>query len=217
MAAPSRGLLIVLAAVIVVGAVVLVMKLRGGDEDAPAAPPAVATDRPVRPPITPGTVAQPRPRDDLEGEDDAGALPQRPDRGVKVYVLDNGAEIRDHRGEGMPPPIAPPPMRPDMRTMSSAVTAKIYTALAPIVAECAQGVPAVDRGADPFTYVTMTVQVKGGALTTSDVFPTTHDVNGQSAQTFASCVADKGKSIAVAAPDEADHTDYIVQYPIRLR
>lgn len=216
MARPRRGLAVALAMAVVIGAVAFVLT-RGKKQDSEEKTPEVTRDRPVRPPVAIGTpVAQPRTIDDPVDED--GGVPlERPDRGVKVYVLDNGAVIRDHRGEGVPPPIAPPPMRPDKRTMSSKLTARIYTALAPMVQECAAAVPAVDRGADPFTYVTMTVQVSQGKLTTSDVFPTTHDLNGTSAQTFASCLADKGRGIAVPADDEPDHDDYIVQYPIRLQ
>jgi hypothetical protein len=211
----TRGLLIALAAVAVVAIAIWQWRKRAGD-DAPASGAATGTGGAVPPPIDRRrVVAQPAgPSDDLSD-------PDAPDRSArrepKIYVLDNGAVIRDHRGEGFPPPIAPPPLPPEQRTMNTQLTAKIYLALAPVVRACAAEVPAVDRGDDPFTYVTMTVQVSKGQLTTSDVFPTTHDVKGASEQRFASCVADKGRAIAVAAPDEPDHTDYIVQYPIRLR
>jgi hypothetical protein len=131
--------------------------------------------------------------------------------------MDNGAVVRDHRGSGYGPPITPPPMRPDQRTMNTELTAKIYQQLSPMVAACGREVPAGDRGADPYVYVTLTVKVAKGQLTTTDVYPTMNDVTGASASSLPACIADKAKGISLASGDEPEHDDYTVQYPIRLR
>lgn len=184
----------------------------GGSSAAPADRPPPLDPRTGRP-----TVATPR--------GSAAADPTAPDEiddgdgdpDTRTYVMDNGAVMRDHRGPGYAPPINPPPMRPDQRTMSTVITARIYQQLAPVVAACGRAVPAGDRGEDPFVYVTMTVKVAKGQLTTTDVYPTIHDVNGASATAFPACVADKARAITLATADEPDHDDYIVQYPIRLK
>ena len=214
--------MLLLLAAVAVGAVAF-WKLRGrGTHDTPAdSTPGSAVATPGGPghpaidPVTgkpvigrPGT-ANPAAPDEIDDGDG--------DPTTRTYVMDNGAVVRDHRGSGYDPPINPPPMRPDARTMSTVVTARIYQQLAPIVAACANTVPAADRGADPFVYVTMTVKVAKGQLTTTDVYPTIHDVTGGSATAFPSCVADKARTITLTASDEPDHDDYIVQYPIRLK
>jgi|GEM_PF-5755881 len=216
----TRTLLIALAALVL--AAIAIWKLRGGDapqsagpapgaaEDKPDGVPGPAPRRPVDPRSGPVAAGRPGP-DDVDLDDGDG------DPTTRTYVMDNGAVVRDHRGAGAAPPINPPPMRPDQRTMSTVITARIYQQLAPAVASCGAAVPAADRGADPFTYVTMTVKVAKGALTTIDVYPTINDIGGASAASFTTCVTDKAMAISLTARDEPDHDDYIVQYPIRLR
>jgi hypothetical protein len=101
--------------------------------------------------------------------------------------------------------------------MNPQVTARIYQQLWPAVSTCAGKVPDSDRGDNPFVYVTMTVAVTGGRLTTTDVFPTLHDLKGDSVTSFTDCVREAGMAVVVADSGEPDRTDYVVQYPIRLR
>ncbi len=219
MSARTRLVLLALGVALVVA--VGFWRMRGRASD-PAAP--TASDRAgsstatgpgpagTRPRIDPRSGSTVKPAAGADEVDDGDGDPD-----TRTYVMDNGAVIRDHRGSGYAPPINPPPMPPDKRTMNTQLTAKIYQQLAPIVAACGGAVPTADRGGDPFTYVTMTVKVEKGQLTTTDVYPTIHDINGTSADAFPACVADKAKAIAIATGDEPDHSDYIVQYPIRLR
>lgn len=136
---------------------------------------------------------------------------------MRTYVMDNGAVVQDHRGDGFGPPIDPPPMPPSKRTMDSAVTAKVYLQLKPMVAKCGGQLDPADRGKDPFVYVTMTVAVTKGALAPTDVYPTLHDLKGPSADRFTDCLRTQAMTIQVPESGEPDRTDYIVQYPIRLK
>ena len=137
--------------------------------------------------------------------------------GTRTYVMDNGAVVQDHRGDGYGPPVAPPALPPGKRTMSPEVTALIFQKLRPGVLACAGKVPASDRGADPFVYVTMTVAVASGRLSTTDTYPTTHDLKGDSLEGYVNCVREAGMAVTLDGTGEPDRNDYIVQYPIRLR
>ncbi|MBK9030923.1 MAG: hypothetical protein IPL61_06215 [Myxococcales bacterium] len=162
------------------------------------------------PPIARGSSVTPTP-------DDPTAPVSVDERGTRTYVMDNGAVIRDHRGPDYGPPIVPPPMPPGKRTMSTEVTAKIYAQLKPAVTQCAAQVSAADRGADPFVYVTMTVAVTNGRLATTDVYPTLNDLKGPSVAAFTDCVRKQGLAVSIEQSGEPDRTDYVVQYPLRLR
>ncbi|MBL8626276.1 MAG: hypothetical protein JNK64_33480 [Myxococcales bacterium] len=177
-----------------------------------AAPRAGATPAPGRTPV--GKVEVPDDRPAAPG-DVAGGAPA--DRGTRTYVMDNGAVVQDHRGDGYGPPIDPPPMPPSKRTMNSAVTAKIYLQLKPMVTACGGKVDPADRGEDPFVYVTMTVAVTKGTLAPTDIYPTLHDLDGASADRFTDCLRTQAMTIRVPDSGEPDRTDYIVQYPIRLK
>ncbi|MBK7072879.1 MAG: hypothetical protein IPH44_11300 [Myxococcales bacterium] len=177
-----------------------------------AAPRAGAKPPAGRPPV--GKVEVPGEGPAAPGDVARGVAP---DRGTRTYVMDNGAVVQDHRGDAYGPPIDPPGMPPSKRTMDSAVTAKVYLQLKPLVAACAGKFDPADRGDDPFVYVTMTVAVAKGTLTPTDVYPTLHDLKGASADRFTDCLRTKAMAIQVPDSGEPDRTDYIVQYPIRLK
>ncbi|MBP8810371.1 MAG: hypothetical protein KBG48_05340 [Kofleriaceae bacterium] len=159
-----------------------------------------------------GSAAPSRPRPRVPGTTDVEVLPD----GTRVYVSDKGV-FRDHRGSGAPPPLGPPGLPPDQKTMSSAVTAQIYDQLKPAVVACSAAVAAADRGADPFVYVTLTVAVAGGALSTTGVEVGVNDVATSAQAALVQCVSERARAVAIPASGEPDRTDYIVQYPIRLR
>lgn len=194
---------------------------RGGSSSSSATPDAPAGA--AAPPTGAPPPAGPRPVGKVEVPGDRPAAPGdvasggAADRGVRTYVMDNGAVVQDHRGDGYGPPIDPPPMPPSKRTMDSAVTAKVYLQLKPMVAACSGKFDPADRGDDPFVYVTMTVAVTKGTLTPTDVYPTLHDLKGASADRFTDCLRTQAMSIQVPDSGEPDRTDYIVQYPIRLK
>lgn len=139
------------------------------------------------------------------------------EQGTRTYVMDNGAVVQDHRGDGAGPPMDPPPMPPSKRTMNPEITAKVYQQLKPLVTACGAKTDPKERGDDPFTYVTMTVAVTKGTLTPTDVYPTVHDLKGASADKFTDCVRKQALTLEVPDSGEPDRTDYVVQYPIRLK
>ena len=63
----------------------------------------------------------------------------------------------------------------------------------------------------------MTVAVTAGRLTTTDVYPTTHDIKGASLDGYVNCVRDAGMAVTLDGTGEPDRTDSVVQYPIRVR
>lgn len=226
MAGRTRALLVVLGVAAV--AAIVAWTLRGGSEPTAGTPGSAGTGAPATDPARPGTSAPPlarpgvaQPAGPRTGSAAAAANGveeiEDGDPDTRTYVMDNGAIVRDHRGSGYAPPINPPAMSPDRRTMSTDITARIYQQLAPMVASCGAQVPAEDRGENPFTYVTLNVQVAGGRLAVTDVYPTIHDIEGASAASFPACVRDKAAALSVPTGTEPDRDDYTVQYPIRLR
>lgn len=206
---------IAVAALVAVAAVaILWWRGRDRDEATDRASGATAAGDPISRSGDPGrgTAAPTRPRPRVPGGTDVEVLPD----GTRVYVTDKGV-FRDHRGSGGRAPLGPPGLPPDQKTMSSAVTAQIYDQLKPAVTACSAAVAAGDRGADPFVYVTLTVAVAGGALSTTAVEVGVNDVAPAAQAGLIDCVSQRARSVAIPASGEPDRTDYIVQYPIRLR
>ena len=146
--------------------------------------------------------------------DPDGSEPRPPPR---VYVMDDGHVVRDHRRGGGAPPLATAPLPPEQRTMSSEVTARVYQQLSPIVAICGAQVPTTARGADPFVYINLTVRVAGGTLTTVDSMPVAHDIADAATAPLVKCIRDGLLPLRVAAAGEPDRAAYPLQYPIRIR
>lgn len=139
------------------------------------------------------------------------------DRPTTTYVMDDGTVFRDHRRGGGGPPVATTPLPPEQRTMSPDLTARVYQAISPKVATCGGQVPAEARGADPFVYVNLTVEVDGDILSTTDVLPVAHDVADASAGPLVACVRDGLATLRVDAKGEPDQSRYVLQYPIKIR
>ena len=139
------------------------------------------------------------------------------DAGTRTYIMDDGTVVRDHRKNGGEPPVATTPVPPAQRTLDPELSAKVYQQVAPRVADCTAKVPASARGADPFVYVNLTVEVDGGILSTTEVVPVAHDVEDAAAGALVTCVRAGLSTVRVEAKGEPDQTSYVLQYPIRLR
>jgi hypothetical protein len=207
-------------AIVVVGLIgAILWWQRGGRDRHDVAPRVDSADRSAAPGTT--VVAPLRPVGSgpgfVEREPNAAPIDPHAPLPTRTYVMDNGAVVRDHRPEDHGEPIAPPPMPPEQRTMSSAVTAVVYQRVAPVVAACAAKVVAADRGKDPFVYLTLTVAVTHGKLTVADSFPTANDIGAGAKPALLDCVRAGTLTQTVEAVDEPDRDNYIVQYPIRIR
>jgi hypothetical protein len=167
-------------------------------------PPPTGTDRPS---------ATPAANPPVPGSDPAND-PANP--GTKTYVMEDGTVVRDHRKDGAPP-VATTPLPPEQRTMNPDLTAVVYREVAPRVAACAAQVPADARGADPFVYVNLTVEVDGGTLSSSSVVPVAHDVEESAAGPLVACVRESLGTLRVEAKGEPDQASYVLQYPVKLR
>lgn len=137
--------------------------------------------------------------------------------GPRTYVMDDGSMVRDHRAGGGQPPVATTPMPPEQRTMNPELTARVYQQVSPAVAGCAAKVPTDARGADPFVYINLNVEVDGGVLSATDVLPVAHDVEGDAAEALVACVREGVARLRVDATGEPDQAAYVLQYPIKLR
>ncbi len=93
-------------------------------------------------------------------------------------------------------------------TLSVSVTGSGVVTAAPAGITCGNGNNDCTENYTTGTNVT---------LTPTDVYPTLHDLKGASADRFTDCLRTKAMAIQVPDSGEPDRTDYIVQYPIRLK
>ncbi len=231
-----RPLLIVLALIAV--AAVLFIVLRGdgdeageragehrgvGDRVAAGGDPATVRtgDRP-RVPAGTSTVPPPGPAGGPDGEPVVAqpdpSIERTPQAPARTSVSDTGNPIRDHRSDTTREAVdLPAPVAPSGRTMSSTITADLYQKLAPIVRQCGAAVPDDARGQDPTIHVTLTVHVTGGQLATDDATAVTSGIKAPASTEVIACVRDRAAGLTAAANGEPDRTDYIAQFPFRLR
>jgi hypothetical protein len=146
-------------------------------------------------------------------------LARTPSPSTRSSVSDTGNPIRDHRGDDRAAEAVdlPAPISPEARTMSSAISADLHAKLAPIVRSCGESVPDGARGASPTVHVTLTVDVSGGRLTTSDATAVTSDLAPPASEQVITCVRDRASGLTASANGEPDRNDYVVQFPVRLR
>lgn len=137
--------------------------------------------------------------------------------GTREYYTDTGNRVRDHREGVVDPKAVPAPLPPEQRTLSSVITADIYRSLAPIVRGCGNDVDAAAKGPSPVVHVTLGVDIEGEKLTTFDATAVVSDVSGPAADRVIACVRDRAAGLTVAAKGEPDRSNYVVQYPIRIR
>ncbi len=180
------------------------------------ADPARPVDRSPRP-STPGAPDPRSPGPTPGGPTADGDPSAAPVGGDRTYVMDDGTVVRDHRKSGGDAPVAITPVPPEQRTLSSEVSAQVYQQLSPKVAACTAKVPAAARGADPFVYINLTVEVDGGVLSTTQVLPVAHDITDAAAGALVACVRDGLSTLRVDAKGEPDQASYVLQYPIRVR
>ena len=101
--------------------------------------------------------------------------------------------------------------------MNSVVTAEIYRSLAPVVRGCANDLDASAKGSEPVVHVTLSVDVVGEKLTSTDATAVANDITGPAADKVIACVRDRAAGLTVDAKGEPDRSNYVVQYPIRIR
>lgn len=233
-----RPLLIVLALIALAAVLYVVMS---GDGDTPGAPGnAPGADRVAaggagdpatlrsgdRPRVPPGTqVVVPPPGGAAVGSDGQPIVAQpdptlerSPQAPARTSVSDTGNPIRDHRSDTSREAVdLPAPVAPAARTMSSRITADLHQKLAPIVRECGAAVPDDARGTEPTIHVTLTVRITSGQLATDDATAVTSGIKAPASAEVIACVRDRAAGLTATANGEPDRTDYIAQFPFRLR
>jgi hypothetical protein len=203
-------------------AIVLFLVLRGGDEQQPtdAAGTTAASGAQLNGPGTGGAgsgVGAPRPRVRVGAGTDTGTGTGTGTDDVKTYVTETGNLVRDHRKDVTDPKAVPAPLPPEQRTMSSVLTADIYRKLAPVVRGCGVDLEASAKGPEPVVNVTLEVDVTGEKLTATNAIAVATDISGPAADKVIACVRDRSAGLTVDAKGEPDRSNYVVQYPIRLR
>ncbi len=195
--------LIVIASLVVIGAVALVLML-SRTTDPPAArsaPPRgnapVVTSEPAR---------------------EAPVLPSVPDGSAvvaaggsaypKEYMVGN-VRVRDHRSGDNKPLDLPPNMHPaESRELPSELTNDISQQVRRRLFECASAVPKEARGTKPKLVGQLTVAIKDHKLSITDMALQVRDLEGPSGDTLKQCVMEKSATFAADARDQADVENY---------
>lgn len=210
MARSNGPVLVILAAIAVVGAGAAGWFLFNKSEpavaepvaEAPATPAPTKTQAPVeKPALDPNTPITAAPRDKTNDND---ALPTR-----EYYV--DGKLVRDHRPEGSPewkPPGSPRPQdRPRMKIESVNVITK---AAKLAMRECVASIPPEER-TTPDTKakmegtITVTVKNKTATITKSSI--ELRDVRGSASDVAKACIAEKVQQVTEGV-DEVDLESY---------
>lgn len=149
---------------------------------------------------------------------DDGASPIADVESPPIVVTRSGAIIKDRTTNGVrdvPDPI-PPGSEFNLKGVTTATGTALGTAMLPVVAECAKGVPSEARGKRPMVQPAFVVQVAGGQLTVTDVAFSTRDIDPSARASFTSCIRDKAIGTNIAAPGEGDLDRYHIHIPMKL-
>jgi hypothetical protein len=197
-------LLVAIGAVVVIGAVALVLLMSKSDDSStarkPIAPSAgqgssiavTSTERGAPPRLPDGTAAP-------TGSDQ-----------VHEYMVGD-VKIRDHRtGEHKPMDI-PPNIHPaNSRALPTELTQDISQQVKRQMFECAAAVPKDVRGTKPKMEGTLTVAIKDHKLSITGLTAQIRDIDGPSADALKQCVEQKSANFTSSAPKEADLDSYTI-------
>ncbi len=200
----ARFALAGLAAVVVIGVVVMLVAVRksGGQSEptvrAPASAPGVV-------PSESGRTARP--------EVHAPVTRRRTDGEVRTSVNDDGVVVRDHRRKGAPEVRAPIRVPVSAGKMNHLTIAAVRNALRPIVRRCErEHVPEID-GDKPQLQAVVQVSVEGDRVLAGE---TEVSVRGAQADALMECVKRGAADIDIPAKGHPEIANYALTFPFRL-
>lgn len=203
MAKSNGPVLVVIAALVVVGAGAAGWFLFNKSDPAVVAEPTPSTPAPTAKTTTPTKAPALSPIPKVT--DSTGPRPtQRPGRD---YIVD-GKVVHDHRPEGTPPIDLPPAIHPpDGRKLRPESTGAITKAVREMMRECVAAIPAAERTGKPKMESTIVVAVKDKTATITKASVQLRDITGPSGETARACI--ESKAVGLATPvDEADVERY---------
>jgi len=198
-------LLVAIGAVLVIGAVALILLMSKTDD-----PPAVAQKQIARPAGQGSSVAV--------TSTERGAPPRLPDGTVAATGSDQVREymvgdvkIRDHRTGDHKPMDIPPNIHPaNARALPSELTQDISQQVKRQMFDCAAAVPKEARGTKPKMEGTLAIAIKDHKLSITGLTAQIRDIDGPSADALKQCVEQKSANFTSSAPKEADLDSYTI-------
>lgn len=197
-------LLVAIGAVLVIGAVALVLMMSKTDDTPSSTQPTAqkvgqgsaitvtSSERGAPPKLPDGTVA-------AAGSDQ-----------VKEYMVGD-VKVRDHRtGEHAPRDLPPNPHPANSRSLPSTLTQDISQQVKVQLFECARDLPKEARGTKPKLEGTLAVAIKDHKLSITSLDSQIRDVDGPSADALKQCVQQKSASFTSSAPKEEDLDHYTI-------
>jgi hypothetical protein len=199
----SRGVLLIVAAVVLAAGVALVFLLGTGDEKAsgstassPSAGSAVV--------VHTGT---PTPTPSLGGGS-APTFATGDGEHPKDYVVGD-IRVRDHRaGNNAPLDIPPNPHPAEGRAIQSGLTHEVAQKVKAVMMQCVADLPKDARGAKPRLEGQIKIAIKDKKVTITSALMQLRDIEGTPADTLKQCVESKSVGIENPAGEEADLEDY---------
>lgn len=199
-------LLVAIGAVLVIGAVALVLLMSKTDDP---------------PPVAHTTVPAPAPQGNsvTVTSTDRGAPPQLPGGSavamagsdqVREYKVGD-VKIRDHRTGEHKPMDLPPNIHPaNARALPSELTQDISQQVKRQMFDCAKEIPKEARGTKPKMEGTLAIAIKDHKLSITGLTTQIRDVEGPSADALKQCVEQKSASFTSSAPKEEDLDNYTI-------
>lgn len=203
----NRRVILIGAAVLLVVAIILLIKIRSTD--------SVAEPRTSEPVATTTTTTG----SGKVRRDHAPAIPEATDPGERpdgagsndyVETVIDGVRVRDHRKNKKPIDLPPNIHRPDQKKLPSTLVFDVSSKLQPVLKECAKGqVPKEARGAKPRLEATIFVDIKGGNLTVTEATAQIRDVTSDTAA-IKQCFEQKSVNQGVPSGATEDTTHYSI-------
>jgi len=197
-------LVIALAAVLVVGAVAVVLIMSGGTA-------ATASEKRASGGTVVPTGASQKPMPTLPA-DPGSAVAATGSSSVREYMVGD-TKIRDHRsGSNVPRDIPVNPHPANARELPAELTHDISQQVKRAIYECAAQVAKEVKGDKPKVVGQLVVAVKDHKLSITNMALETRDINDDAAAaTLKQCSQDKSANFTSVAKDQDDVTDYAIQ------
>lgn len=200
-----------LAALLLVALIGLVVWITKSDSPREAAPPPVTAAKPPEP--TPSSpVSSVEPSEDRKRELDqiaGSSAATDPRKAPSTYAVGD-AIVHDRRGDGGGPPRTSPVRAPTGIGLSAQFAGQVTDVMKPAAKQCISSLPEDSRNEKTKLNVTMTVRVKNGSLTVSDVAAKVDGLDETALAPALACLRQQMVGSTVAAAGEPD----VDAYPI---
>ncbi len=137
----------------------------------------------------------------------------------RVYVRDDGALVRDHRGASAKPMMHSTSRRPNTgsRKADPRTVVAVRNAVRPLVRACSETLDKSNWGSAPAIQTEVVIRVESGDLTVDRAYTQSRDVADDQREALTTCVTGKVEAVELRLGEQADISEYTLTLPFRLR